>query len=243
VSETFTGSSRAPTGGEGRFLGVEATVPAEQTAAVEPCAHCGAPLASDQRYCLECGAPRTYLSGLHQLDGMRKGAGGGHSSRDPHAPPSHQIGVGTPYDGPPTGAQPSAHGGSRWGGGPTGLIAGVGVLLLAMGVGVLIGRSGGDSGKAAVAPPQVITVEQSGAGTGAAPSTGSPTPTPSPAKHGTKKTSSKHGSQGSSHTSSSSTGNSLEKPAPASVLKNLKSKSGGDYEQKSKNLPNVIETK
>ena len=30
----------------------------------EPCPHCGTPLALDQRYCLECGAPRTYLSGM-----------------------------------------------------------------------------------------------------------------------------------------------------------------------------------
>ncbi len=38
------------------------------------------------------------------------------------------------------------------------VIAGVGVLLLAMGVGVLIGRSSGGSAKPAVAAPQVISV-------------------------------------------------------------------------------------
>jgi hypothetical protein len=47
------------------------------------------------------------------------------------------------------------------------VIAGVGVLLLAMGVGVLIGRSGGSSQHAA-APPQVITVAPTGGGAGAA---------------------------------------------------------------------------
>ena len=34
----------------------------------------------------------------------------------------------------------------------------------------------------------------------------------------------------------------VTKPAPPSVLKNEKSKSGGSFEQKSKNLPNVIST-
>jgi hypothetical protein len=47
------------------------------------------------------------------------------------------------------------------------LIAGVGTLLLALGVGVLIGRSGQKTSNAAGAAPQVITVGGSG-GTGAA---------------------------------------------------------------------------
>jgi hypothetical protein len=46
------------------------------------------------------------------------------------------------------------------------VIAGVGVLLLAMGVGVLIGRSGAP--KQASAPPQVITVASATPATGAA---------------------------------------------------------------------------
>jgi hypothetical protein len=45
------------------------------------------------------------------------------------------------------------------------VIAGVGVLLLAMGVGVLIGRSGGSSQHSA-APSQVITVAPTGGGAG-----------------------------------------------------------------------------
>ncbi|HTB71430.1 MAG TPA: hypothetical protein VK707_10645 [Solirubrobacteraceae bacterium] len=44
------------------------------------------------------------------------------------------------------------------------VIAGVGVLLLAMGVGVLIGRSGGGK-QATSAPPQVITVQGAATGT------------------------------------------------------------------------------
>jgi len=47
------------------------------------------------------------------------------------------------------------------------VIAGVGVLLLAMGVGVLIGRSG--AAKQSTAPPQVITVASAPSSAGAAP--------------------------------------------------------------------------
>jgi hypothetical protein len=60
---------------------------------------------------------------------------------------------------PPAGSPPTPAGGP---GDPhsqtLNVIAGVGVLLLAMGVGVLIGRSSGGSAKPAVAAPQVISV-------------------------------------------------------------------------------------
>ena len=105
----------------------------------EPCAHCGAPLARDQRYCLECGTPRTYLSGM-LLERLRTPAG------------QAQPGTAGPGGQPPNGAAPygTAASSSAW---PRSnvltLIAGIGVLLLAMGVGVLIGRSGGSSSAAA----------------------------------------------------------------------------------------------
>jgi hypothetical protein len=118
------------------------------------------------------------------------------------------------------------------------LIAGVGVLLLAMGVGVLIGRSGGGS-KPAAAPPQVISVSQPGATAGAAttptPTTPSSTPTPSP----------KGGASASKHSATkgaTGVGSSPSSPAPPSVVKNLRKGGGQSYEQKSKNLPNVIST-
>ena len=63
------------------------------------------------------------------------------------------------------------------------LIAGVGTLLLAMGVGVLIGRSGQKSTNSSAGTPQVITV--GGAGTGAAAAAGAGAA--SAAKHGKAK--------------------------------------------------------
>jgi hypothetical protein len=124
------------------------TVAMEPVNGTEPCAHCGAPLARDQRYCLECGTPRTYLSGM-LLERLRA--------------PAEQAQPGTPghvAQAPPNGVAPygTAASSSAWSrNNVLTLIAGIGVLLLAMGVGVLIGRSGGASA-AATPAPQVITV-------------------------------------------------------------------------------------
>ena len=74
-----------------------------------------------------------------------------------------------PASQPPS--PPSPPGGARAGDGNRGnavtVIAGVGVLLLAMGVGVLIGRSGGSKSSGSAAAPQVITVSS-------APASGAP---------------------------------------------------------------------
>lgn len=214
---------------------------APEASTTEPCAHCGAALAHDQRYCLECGAPRTFLSGLQQLDGLRAAAAGYPA---PSTIPPHPAMV-APYGPPPYPYLPGAPaaGGARWGG-PAGLIAGVGVLLLAMGVGVLIGRSGSSSAKGAAIPPaQVITVDQSGsAGAGAAEAGESESSAKAPnGKHSSKKSAPKSESSGKAG-SGNGVGESIQKPAPPSVLKNEKSKSGSSFEQKSKNLPNVIST-
>jgi hypothetical protein len=212
---------------------------AQAAPTTEPCAHCGAALAHDQRYCLECGAPRTFLSGLQQLDGLRAAAAG---YPPPSTIPSHPAMAApygpSPYPYPPGGP---VGGGARWGG-PAGLIAGVGVLLLAMGVGVLIGRSGSNSAKGAAVPPaQVITVDQSGSAGAAEAGQSESSAKASSGKHGSKKSAPKSESSGKAG-SGNGVGESIQKPAPPSVLKNEKSKSGGSFEQKSKNLPNVIST-
>jgi hypothetical protein len=118
----------------------------------EPCASCGAPLADDQRYCLECGERRAPASSA-LLAGPTPGG-----SAQP-AP------VGPPPSGPPAAGQLAPAGAGATRGNTVTVIAGVGVLLLAMGVGVLIGRSG--SPKQSAAPAQVISVgSASGAPTG-----------------------------------------------------------------------------
>jgi hypothetical protein len=104
------------------------------------CTNCGAALADDQRYCLECGQRRTQMSSV-----LRSGPPP-RSDGPPAAPPAHAAG-GDPGSAPRSNALT--------------VIAGVGVLLLAMGVGVLIGRS--SVSKSSPAPAQVISVASGGA--------------------------------------------------------------------------------
>jgi hypothetical protein len=126
--------------------------------AVEPCRSCGAPMAEDQRYCLECGERRGTMSSV-LLGG----------------PPLSPAAAGPPA------TPPSAPRDSRGDDAPSGnavtVIAGVGVLLLALGVGVLIGRSGG-SKPSAPAAAQVISVSTAPAGSGASGGAGATTETP-----------------------------------------------------------------
>lgn len=107
----------------------------------EQCSSCGAHVAADQRYCLHCGArcgdPRLpFMSAVTFMDAMKAPAGAGASS----PPPRRQRRV-----------SPNMA-----------LFATIGVLLLAMGVGVLIGRSGNRPVATTAAAPQVIKVGGSG---------------------------------------------------------------------------------
>lgn len=121
-----------------------------QTSAVsggDQCANCGAPLAVDQRYCLQCGQRRgdprlPFMDAVVLMDAVQ---------RSQHPPPPLP-----PAKKSRGGISPNAA-----------LITGIGVLLLALGLGVLIGRSGNNSTTAsAPATPQVITVNEGGRGSG-----------------------------------------------------------------------------
>lgn len=117
--------------------------PTEQlvTASVgDRCASCGAPLASDQRYCVVCGERRG--KARYPVAALT----------EPGAETVMEV------SGPPP--RPRFSSGSAF-------IAGVGVLLLAMGLGVLIGRIGHTSStpRASAASPVVVTVGGGGTGT------------------------------------------------------------------------------
>jgi hypothetical protein len=116
----------------------------------ELCAGCGVPLASDQRYCLNCGYRRadSRVPYAEVLAGAASRRGGGDGDEPPAA-------TGTPPSSP-AGPAPGA-----WT--PTVALIGVGVVALVLGVGVLIGRSVSGSTKRAAAP-QVISVGGAGAG-------------------------------------------------------------------------------
>ncbi|HEX7245520.1 MAG TPA: hypothetical protein VF245_08155 [Solirubrobacterales bacterium] len=124
----------------------------------EQCPSCGHPVASDQRYCLSCGQrcgdPRLpFMNAVTFMDAMKRPA-----ATSPPPPPKRRR------------LSPNAA-----------LIASVGTLLLAMGVGVLIGRSGNDT--AAAPQQQAPIVIKSGA------ETESPTASTAGAASGAKKSS------------------------------------------------------
>jgi hypothetical protein len=100
------------------------------------CASCGALLAADQRYCLECGQRRgdprlPFMDAVTVMDAVKRP-----QQTPPPSPKKKRAGV-----------SPNAA-----------LIAGVGTLLLALGIGVLIGRSGHQEVAQTAAAPQVIKV-------------------------------------------------------------------------------------
>ena len=131
----------------------QAAVPAVTTAAHsslvpttgEQCPACGALMAADQRYCLECGQRRgeprlPFMDAVVLMDVVVKGP-----SKAPPAPPRQRR--------PRLSANAT-------------LIAGIGTLLLALGIGVLIGRSGNHTNSGASSTPVVVKVPGSGEATG-----------------------------------------------------------------------------
>jgi hypothetical protein len=108
----------------------------------EQCPSCGSGIAPDQRYCLRCGQrcgePRLpFMNAVTFMDAMKR------PSTVATAPPSK-----------PKRRRMSPN---------AALIAGVGTLLLAMGVGVLIGRSGNHSvASSNPVAPQIIKVPAGG---------------------------------------------------------------------------------
>jgi hypothetical protein len=113
------------------------------SAGSEQCPSCGAAVAADQRYCLHCGQrcgePRLpFMNAVTFMDSMKAPS---EALAAPAPPPQRRRRI-----------SPNAA-----------LIAGVGTLLLAMGVGVLIGHSGSQTvATNASAPAQVITVHGGG---------------------------------------------------------------------------------
>jgi hypothetical protein len=124
--------------------------PLTSTAARQRCAVCGAAMAADQRYCVECGERR--------------------------GPPRVSLLEG-PARRPPEPAPAGVPAQRRFAPVNSTLISVIGILLLAMGIGVLIGRSG-NNGTLKSPPAQVVTV------TGA-PSTGTASSTPTTSTSGT----------------------------------------------------------
>jgi hypothetical protein len=143
--------------------------------ASQHCTRCGASLAADQRYCVECGERRGEPR-LPFMDGRTTSAAAAGA-----APAVALVETTT------TGAARR----SRFSPSST-LVAGTATLVLALGVGVLIGNAGKDGNATAAAPPvQVVTV--AGGGGTAAPAT----TTAADATGGTTTTAAKKGAKDS----------------------------------------------
>jgi hypothetical protein len=102
----------------------------------DQCPSCGEALATDQRYCLECGQRRgdprlPFMDAVVLMNAVKRPA-----QSSPPAPRRKRLGI-----------SPNSA-----------LIAGVGTLLLALGIGVLIGRSGHQEVAQTTAAPQIIKV-------------------------------------------------------------------------------------
>jgi hypothetical protein len=115
----------------------------------DSCPNCGARMAADQRYCLNCGQRRgeprlPFMDAVVFMESM--GAPGG-AGATPPPPPSE----------PKSSNRMNAN---------AALIAGVATLVLAIGVGFLIGRAGHDSGSNAAAEAPIKVIEVGGGGGG-----------------------------------------------------------------------------
>jgi hypothetical protein len=171
----------------------------------EPCANCGAPLAADQRYCLACGAPR----GLARRPFAR-----GSAATTPVTTAATRVG------GTPEAARLRTN---------LSVLGALACLLLALGIGVLIGRGGVDRPTGKPAPAQVITVN--GAAAPAAATTtpaGTDTTPAAPAAHKSAKPKASASKSAKGSTSTNKATQSLNKL------------SGKAYQKQSQKLPKVV---
>jgi hypothetical protein len=115
----------------------------------DSCPNCGARMAADQRYCLNCGHRRgdprlPFMDAVVLMESMSAPGG---AAGTPPPPPSQ----------PKSSTRMYAN---------AALIAGVATLVLAIGVGFLIGRAGNDSGSNAAAEAPIKVIEVGGGGGG-----------------------------------------------------------------------------
>lgn len=198
--------------------------PTQRAAQVEPCRTCGASLAADQRYCLNCGKRR----GEPRLDFRQHRQGGGGAAANGKAPQA----VAGPGSTSAPAPQPEQKPQRDYT--PLAAAGGIAVLGLMLLVGVLIGR--GDGNQAAAPPPQVVRVggggeEEATASNGGALEGG---------EAGAKKAK-------DSGKDKALTGGTAKAPPPEitasdSELENLEAKSPQEYSEAAAKLPDEIAT-
>ncbi len=196
----------------------------------EPCPTCGAPLSGDQRYCLACGARRgearlpfqdilreqaTTTTELVPLGTVIPAAGGGYG----FAPP------------PPGDLNERLRRNSP-------LMGLVGILLLALLIGVLLGHWAGDDQPVAQAQPRTQVLQLSGAAAPAAAvapttTTAAATPTPTPDATATTAT---------TDTTASTTPDNVTAPPKDAAASALENCSGAECAKAADKAPKNIST-
>jgi len=198
----------------------------------EPCSGCGAPLAADQRYCLNCGQRRTGPRVDHQRYLARVSE---HAS-----PPAPETPHSTAIPPSPPTSEPSR---SERDFAPLAAVGGIAILGLMLLVGVLIGRGTESSSPS---PPQVITVGGSAGGETASAGTGDAAIAPPGSKETADKPAGKNGT-GAKALAGGLTGEAARQSestvqASKDDLEALNQQSGEDYEDTVKKLPDKIAT-
>jgi hypothetical protein len=186
-----------------------------------PCRACGAPLAADQRYCLQCGTRRAEAR-LPFLEILARQVP---AATLPQTTVTRTTSSGAWF------TRLSAN---------TAAVAGVACLLLALGVGVLIGGLGSDDASGSSAAPQIITVG-GGAAAPAAATTAAPASTTAPAATDTTGDAGDASSSGGKSSKKAASSGKTDKKAAAEV-KDLEKSSGDDYAKKSEKLPKTLGT-
>jgi hypothetical protein len=185
----------------------------------EPCRSCGAPLAADQRYCLNCGQRR----GGPRLD-FRQHLPTDSQAASAKAPPVEpQVTSPAASDAKPAQRDYT----------PLAAVGGIAVLGLMLLIGVLIGK--GNNPTATTPPPQVVHVD---GGTGGSAQTASKD---SGQSKGSGKGASKASAKGGDKLLGAQGGSG---PVEASdeALKELESQSPDEYSESSAKLPDEIST-
>jgi hypothetical protein len=191
-----------------------------------PCRACGSPLAADQRYCLQCGARRAEAR-LPFLEILARQTPASARAAAPETTVTR-----TTRTGP-----------AAWLGRLStnaAAVAGVACLLLALGVGVLIGGLGSDDASGSSQAPQIITV----GGGAAAPASAPAATSAAPAATETTPDDTSDLSSSSADNKSSKKDASAKKSSskPSAAVKDLEKSSGGDYAKKSEKLPKTLGT-
>ncbi|HXR30486.1 MAG TPA: hypothetical protein VN752_05050 [Solirubrobacterales bacterium] len=191
----------------------------------ETCRECGAPLAIDQRYCLNCGRRR----GEPRVDFRQHLPVGNAANGNGTAPQPEASAPVRPAATPPAPEKPQRDYA------PLAAVGGIAVLGVMLLLGVLIGKGGGDS--ASAPPPQIVRLgEERGSAAGS-----------DEADKAREKATQRAKAQGSSKAAKNAatlTGGKGGGPVEASdeALRELQEQSPEEYQESSAKLPDEIAT-